>query len=73
MKYAVVDPCHFGCGVSRPRALFLGMEKEAAARVGFLDQPVITSGPLGAHRKSNKCIADYLDQPRRETADHDVV
>jgi len=73
VKYSVVDPCNFGCGVSRPRALFLGMKEEAAALVGFLDQPVIASGPLGSHRVTNKCVADFLDQPRTETSDPDVV
>ena len=74
VKHGVVDPSNFGCGVSRPRALFLGMKREeAASLVGFLDQPVITSGPLGSHRVSNRCIADYLDQPRPDTSDPDVV
>jgi hypothetical protein len=73
VKYDVVNARHFGYGVSKPRALFIGMKEGAAARVGFLDKSVITSGPLGSHRASNKFIADYLDQLRLEASDPGVA
>lgn len=73
VKYGVVHPCHFCCAVLIPRALFLVLKEEAVVLVGFLDQPVITSEPLGSHRASSKYIAGHLGQPILETNDPDVI
>ena len=47
VRYDLVDPANFGCGASRPRALFLGMKRRAGALVGFMDQSMVTTGPIG--------------------------
>ena len=66
-------PHQLRLGVSRRRALFLGMKKEAAKLVGFMSQPVVTAGPIGRCHGTKRCIADYLDHPRSTEADTDVV
>jgi site-specific DNA-cytosine methylase len=73
IKYGVVDPWDFGWGASRRRALVLAMKKEAAALVGFTSQPVVSSGPIGQYHRTKRCTADYMDQPRSQTPDDDVV
>ena len=69
----VADPAEFGWPCSRRRCHILGLRCDVAERVGWGKQSVITHPFDTTKKRSPRCVADFMAQPRGETLEDDVT
>ena len=67
----VADPADFGWPCSRRRCHILGQRCDVAERVGWGKQSVITHPFDTTKKRSPRCVADFMAQPRGETLEDD--